>query len=71
MTVCFLGGEGVHEALASSIASKGVGARKLIARQLEPPATVVPLKNREQPLLLGKQKPRKPVDLTRHAIVST
>jgi hypothetical protein len=40
LTVCFLGGEGVHEALASSIASKGVGARKLIARQLEPPATV-------------------------------
>lgn len=40
LTVCFLGGEGVHEALASGIDAKRVGARKLIARQLDPPATV-------------------------------
>lgn len=40
LTVCFLGGEGVHEALASSIDAKRVGARKLIARQLERPAVV-------------------------------
>lgn len=40
LTVCFLGGEGVHEALAGSIEGKRVGARKLIARQLEPSATV-------------------------------
>jgi hypothetical protein len=40
LTVCFLGGEGVHEALASGIDAKRVGARKLVARQLEPPATV-------------------------------
>jgi hypothetical protein len=40
LTVCFLGGEGVHEALSSSIDAKPVGARKLIARQLDPAATV-------------------------------
>lgn len=39
LTVCFLGGEGVHEALASGIDAKRVGARRLIARQLEQPAT--------------------------------
>ena len=40
LTVCFLGGEGVLEALANGIEAKRVGARKLIARQLEQPATV-------------------------------
>jgi hypothetical protein len=40
LTVCFLGGEGVQEALASGIDAKRVGSRKLIARQLEQPATV-------------------------------
>ena len=40
LTVCFLGGEGVHEALASGIDAKRAGPRKLIARQLEPPATL-------------------------------
>jgi hypothetical protein len=40
LTVCFLGGEGVQEALASGLDAKRVGSRKLIARQLEPPATV-------------------------------
>jgi len=40
LTVCFLGGEGVQEALASGIDAKRVGTRKLIARQLEQPATV-------------------------------
>ena len=40
LTVCFLGGEGVHEALASGIDAKRAGPRKLIARQLERPATV-------------------------------
>ena len=40
LTVCFLGGEGVYEALASGIDVKRVGARKLIARQLGQPATV-------------------------------
>jgi hypothetical protein len=41
LTVCFLGGEGVHEALASGIDAKRAGARKLIARQLEHSATTV------------------------------
>lgn len=40
LTVCFLGGQGVHEALASAIESKRVGGRRLIARQLEPPVTI-------------------------------
>jgi hypothetical protein len=40
LTVCFLGGAGVHEALTSAIESKRVGGRKLIARQLDAPATV-------------------------------
>lgn len=40
LTVCFLGGEGVHEALASGIDAKRVGPRKLVARQLGRPATV-------------------------------
>jgi hypothetical protein len=39
LTVCFLGGEGVHEALANGIDAKRVGARRLIARQLEQPAS--------------------------------
>jgi hypothetical protein len=39
LTVCFLGGEGVHEALASGIDGKRVGARKLIARRLVQPTT--------------------------------
>ena len=40
LTVCFLGGAGVHEALANGIDSKRVGARKLVARRIERPATV-------------------------------
>jgi hypothetical protein len=40
LTVCFLGGEGVHEALATGIEAKRVGPRKLIARRLGRPATV-------------------------------
>src|SRR5688572_10389597 len=40
LTVCFLGGKGVHDALAIGIDAKRVGARKLIARQLvDRPAT--------------------------------
>jgi hypothetical protein len=39
LTVCFLGGEGVHEALESGIDAKRVGARKLVARRLERPAS--------------------------------
>jgi hypothetical protein len=40
LTVCFLGGQGVHEALASGIDAKRVGPRKLIVRRIEPPASV-------------------------------
>jgi hypothetical protein len=40
LTVCFLGGKGVHDALATGIDAKRVGARKLIARQLKRPTTV-------------------------------
>jgi hypothetical protein len=40
LTVCFLGGDGVLEALASGIETKRVGARKLSVRQLEQPPTV-------------------------------
>lgn len=39
LTVCFLGGEGVHEALESGIKAKHAGARRLIVRRLEHPAT--------------------------------
>jgi hypothetical protein len=39
LTVCFLGGEGVHQALSNAIDGKRVGGRRLIARQLDPPAT--------------------------------
>jgi hypothetical protein len=40
LTVCFLGGAGVHEALATGIEAKRVGARRLIARQLDQPAGI-------------------------------
>lgn len=40
LTVCFLGGKGVHEALASGLDAKRAGQRKLVARQLEPSTTV-------------------------------
>jgi hypothetical protein len=39
LTLCFLGGQGVHEALVNGIDGKRVGTRKLMARQLEQPAT--------------------------------
>lgn len=39
LTVCFLGGEGVYEALSANIEGKRVGARQLLARQLQPSAT--------------------------------
>jgi len=39
LTVCFLGGAGVHEALTASIDGKPAGARKLIARQLDQTTT--------------------------------
>lgn len=39
LTVCFLGGQGVREALDNGISAKYVSARQLIARQLESPAT--------------------------------
>jgi len=40
LTVCFLGGQGVHEALANGIEGKHVGGRKLTLRRLEQSATV-------------------------------
>lgn len=40
LTVCFLGGEGVHEALASGINAKRVGARKLAARRVDQPTAL-------------------------------
>jgi len=40
VTVCFLGGQGVHEALSSGIDGKRVGTRKLLARRLGQPAAV-------------------------------
>lgn len=39
LTVCFLGGQGVYEALSVSIEGKRVGARQLLARQLDPSAS--------------------------------
>lgn len=39
VTVCFLGGEGVREALANSIDGKRAGTRGLAIRRLEQPAT--------------------------------
>ena len=36
VNVCFLGAEGVHHALASSIQGKGAGARKVLAQRIEP-----------------------------------
>lgn len=38
LTVCFVGGQGVYEALAVNIEGKRVGTRHLLARQLEPAA---------------------------------
>jgi len=40
VTICFLGGAGVHEALSSGIDAKRVGTRRLVARRLERPAIV-------------------------------
>lgn len=39
LTVCFLGGEGVYDALASGGGDKRVGARQLVARRLVEPAS--------------------------------
>lgn len=40
LTVCFLGGAGVYEALSANIEGKRVGARQLLARQLESAASI-------------------------------
>jgi len=39
LTVCFVGGEGVHDALASGIDSKRVGPRRLAVRQVQESAS--------------------------------
>lgn len=40
ITVCFLGGAGVHQALSNDIETKRVGARKLVVRRLQQPVKV-------------------------------
>jgi hypothetical protein len=39
LTVCFFGGEGVHQALAIGIDQKRVGTRRLVARRLDVSST--------------------------------
>ena len=40
LTVCFVGGEGVHDALAAGIANKKVGQRALAVRRLQSTASL-------------------------------
>lgn len=40
LTVCFLGGESVHQALAIGIDQKRVGTRKLVARRIDPSSPI-------------------------------